>query len=270
MAPYDEYATQLDAIRNLAPDDSEYWLARDLRPLLGYKRWEDFSETVMRAMEAASNAELPIENHFRPTAKMVTLGSGAKRATEDWFLSRSACYLIAMNADSSKEEVAHAQTYFTIQTRRQEQADQAALVDRRIELRARVKDANKELNEVAHGAGVVRFGIFHDAGYRGLYGGLGKAEIQARKGISAKEDLLDCIGHTELAANYFRITQAQQKIARTGIVTEREAIETHRDVGREVRETMERISRTKPEDLPAEPSLKQLKKAKNKPQSLLD
>lgn len=270
MAGYDDYVTKLEEIRRRAADDTEYWLARDLQPVLGYERWENFAETVSRAMEACASADVPIENHFRETTKLVSIGSGGKRGTDDWFLSRYACYLIAMNADASKEEVAYAQTYFTIQTRRQEEADQLTLVERRRELRARVKDANKELNDAAHGAGVTRFGIFHDAGYKGLYGELGKPEIQARKGIPAKEDLLDCIGHTELAANYFRITQAQQKITRTGLTTEREAINTHYQVAKEVRETMERISGTKPEDLPAEPSLKKLKPSKAQPKSLLD
>jgi hypothetical protein len=135
MAAYDDYAVKLDASRRIAPDDSEYWMARDLQPLLGYKRWEDFAEAVRRGMEACASANLPVENHFRQTPRMVNIGSGVKRATEDWFLSRSACYLIAMNADSSKEEVAYAQTYFTIQTRRQEQADQLTAVERRRELR---------------------------------------------------------------------------------------------------------------------------------------
>ena len=258
MVGYDDYVVRLEGLKKVAPDGGDYWMARDIQPLLGYERWEYFADVLGRAMEACAASDVPVVNHFRETPKMVSIGSGAQRATDDWFLSRYACYLIAMNGDSSKDEVAYAQTYFAIQTRLQEQQAQLSDVERRRQMRDRVKDANKGLNDAAQNAGVVKFGVFHSAGYRGLYGGLGKTEIQALKGIPAKDDLLDCIGHTELAANYFRITQTQQKLAREGVNIQTVAINTHYEVGKEVRATMERISKTKPEDLPAEPSLKRL------------
>ena len=253
------YVVRLEAVKRVSPDGSDYWMARDIQPLLGYERWENFSEVIGRAMDACAASDVSVHDQFRETTKMVAIGSGAMRSTDDWFLSRYACYIIAMNGDSSKDAVAYAQTYFAVQTRLQEQQAQLTDMERRRQLRDRVKDANKGLNDAAQTAGVVKFGVFHSAGYRGLYGDLGKAEIQARKGISAKEDLLDCIGHTELAANYFRITQTQQKLTRQGVSTQAAAINTHYEVGKEVRSTMERISQTKPEDLPAEPSLKRLK-----------
>jgi DNA-damage-inducible protein D len=264
VAQYDDYVQQLETIRRLADDDTEYWLARDLQSALGYDRWENFSDVIVRAMEGCEKAGIAVDNHFRETTKMIRIGKGGARETDDWFVSRYACYFIAMSADSGKPQVAFAKTYFTIQARRQEQQDQLAETTRRRELRDRVKDANKDLNAAAKDAGVTKYGVFHDAGYKGLYGGLGKPELQARKGIDAKEDFLDCIGHTELAANYFRITQTQQKLERDQICTEREAINTHGDVGKEVRETMERISGTRPEDLPAEASLKKLKNVRQK------
>jgi DNA-damage-inducible protein D len=270
MSGYDDFSVNLDLIRKTAPDGTPFWMARDLQPLLGYERWEGFSEALRRAMEACASSDVAVEDQFRQTAKMVTIGSGAQRATEDWFLSRYACYLIAMNGDPAKPEVGYAQTYFAIQTRRQEQQDALTAVDQRRELRSRVKDANKGLSSAAKTAGVVKFAVFHDAGYKGLYGGIGKTEIQERKGIGAREDLLDCIGHTELAAHYFRITQTQQKLERRGVRNQNAAIDTHFEVGREVRKTMERISGVRPEDLPAEPSLKRLKKGKGKPSGLLD
>jgi DNA-damage-inducible protein D len=271
MAAYDDYVVKLNEIRRVSPDGAEYWMARDLRSILGYDRWENFAEAVKRAMDGCASADVPVENHFRETTKMVEIGSGGKRSTDDWFLSRYACYLIAMNGDTSKPEVGYAQTYFTVQTRRQEQHDQLTGVEQRRELRNRVKDANKGLNSAAKQAGVVKFAVFHDAGYKGLYGGLGKSDIQSRKDIPAKDDLLDCIGHAELAAHYFRITQTQQKLERRGVHDQHVAINTHFEVGREVRSTMQRISGTKPEDLPAEPSLKRIKKKKEPPEGgLLD
>jgi DNA-damage-inducible protein D len=267
MGEPSSYSAELDRLKRISPDGAEYWMARDLQGPLGYERWERFADVVGRAMDACASANVPVENHFRETAKMVTLGSGSKRATDDWFLSRYACYLIAMSGDGSKPEVAAAKTYFAVQTRRQEQTDAFTATERRRELRERVKDANKGLNSAAKDANVTKFGVFHDAGYKALYGGLGKAEVEARKGIG-KDELLECIGHTELAAHYFRITQTQEKLVRDGVSTQYLAIETHKTVGRQVRETMARISGTRPEDLPAETSLKKLKK--QKPAGFLD
>jgi DNA-damage-inducible protein D len=270
MPNYDDYKAKLDLIRHMAPDDSEYWMARELQAVLEYERWENFAEAISRAMEACASADVPVENHFRETTKMVMVGSGAKRATDDWFLSKYACSLIAMNADPTKEAVGYAQTYFAIQTHLQEQSDQLTSVERRQLMRERVRDANKGLNRVAQSAGVTRYAIFHDAGYKGLYGGLNVAEIKQRKGIPAKDDLLDCVDHTELAANYFRITQAQQKIAQQSVKNEALATKTHHDVGVEVRKTMQRISGGTPENLPAAPNLKKIKASKSKPKGLLD
>src|SRR5687767_8615093 len=129
MAEYDDYVLKLEEIRRRAIDGSEYWFARELQGLLGYWRWESFSDVIARAMAATESANVLASDHFRPTVKMVTVGSGATRATEDWFLSRYACYLLAMNADGSKPEVAHAQTYFAIQTRRQEQTDAGLVLE---------------------------------------------------------------------------------------------------------------------------------------------
>ena len=191
---------------------------------------------------------------------MVVIGSGARRETGDWFLSRYACYLIAMNGDPSKPEIGYAQTYFAIQTRRQEQQDGLADVERRRDLRGRVKDANKGLNSAAKRAGILRpqqFAIFHSEGYKGLYG-MGLDQVKEAKRIGQKEDLLDRAGHVELAANYFRITQTEQRMGRDAVKDERRANRTHFDVGRKVRDSMFRISGTRPERLPAEISLKGL------------
>ena len=259
MAEYDVYIERLEAAKKLTSDGVEYWRARDLQKSLGYERWEKFSAVIERAMTACGSAGQAVSNHFHEAAKMVALGSGAQRETDDWFLSRYACYLIAMNADASKAEVGYAQTYFAVQTRRQEQHDQLTELEKRDELRGRVRDANKELNSVAKDAGVTKYAFFHDAGYKGLYGGFGRADLKTMKGISRNDDLLDCIGPAELAANYFRITQAEEKLKKDKVQGDRNAQDTHRLVGQKVRTTMKKISGMIPENLPAEPSLKRLK-----------
>ncbi len=190
---------------------------------------------------------------------MVGIGSGAKRERENLILSKYACYLVAMNGDSSKPEIATAQTYFAEQTYRQEQQDKLTEEERRLLLRDRVKDANRKLSGAAKEAGVrsTMFGIFQTAGYEGLYDGNLK-KIKQQKGIGEKEDLLDCIGRAELAANEFRITQTEEKLRIDGIKGEGLAINTHFKVGRKVRKAIQDIGGTMPEKLPAEPSIKKL------------
>jgi DNA-damage-inducible protein D len=189
----------------------------------------------------------------------MTGGKGAQIEREDCYLSRYACYLLAMNGDSSKPEIGTAQTYFAVQTRRQEQFDQLTDEEKRLELRERVRVANTCLGEAAKEAGVQNYARFHDAGYRGLYG-IGVAEIKDKKGIPHDEQLLDRAGRAELAANEFRITQTEQKITRERIRGEDEATMTHHAVGKEVRATIEKIGGTMPEDLPAEVPIKKLLK----------
>jgi DNA-damage-inducible protein D len=196
---------------------------------------------------------------------MMALGKGAERQVEDVALSRYACYLVAMNSDPNKLEVAIAQSYFAVQTRRQELADESANIESRLNLRDRVKDANKFLNSAAKDAGVQQYGLFHDAGYRGLYGGLSLREIKAKKGIDAKNDLLDCINRAELAANEFRITQTEMTLRRESIKGEINARETHKKVGTEVRNTIRKLGGTMPEQLPAVEPIKELEKSKKNP-----
>ncbi len=266
----DEHLTyvrdQLEKIQQVARNGRPFWYARQMMEVLDYKDWRAFQEVIERAMQACEMSGNFIANHFVPFPEMVEVGSGAKRQRDNWKLSHYACYLVTMNGDPSKPEIATAQTYFTIQTYRQETQDRLPEEERRLLLRARVKDANRKLGGAAKDAGVqtAHFGIFQDAGYRGLYNGIGVKAIKQRKGISDKEDLLDCIGRAELAANEFRITQTEEKLRIDRIKGEREAINTHLEVGKKVRRAMESIGSTMPENLPAEPSIKKLaaKKAK--------
>jgi DNA-damage-inducible protein D len=250
----------LDRVKRSTPNGTEYWSARDLMGVLAYAEWRNFSEVIEKAKEACSNSGNLIANHFVESNEMVLVGSGAKRKIDDWKMSVLACYLIAMNGDPSKPEVASAQAYFAVQTRLQETQQALPEIERRKMLRERVKNANRGLSSAAQSAGVrnAMFGVFHDEGYKGLYGGLGVAAIKKKKGIENKEDLLDRMGRTELAANEFRITQAEERIRNQKVTGESNAIQAHRTAGVEVRKAIKQIGGTLPELLPPEESLKRL------------
>ena len=241
---------------------AEYWTARELQPHLGYDQWRRFESAIKKAMISCQQSGNDPSHHFAGAGKMVTLGSGSQRKVNDYNLSRFACYLIAQNGDPRKPEIAYAQKYFAIQTRRQELSDALAADLERLELRQQTSEEFKALSGAARDAGVQdrMFGVFHDAGYKGLYGGLGKEDIKARKRIPAKEQLMDRMDTTELAANQFRMTQTRDKLAREGVRDQEQAIHTHSQVGREVRDAIKRIGGTLPENIPPAEHIKQVAK----------
>lgn len=240
----------------------EYWHARELMPILGYLKWEKSEEVIGRAARACVNSGQDVDNHFHLTGKMVEIGSNTIRKVRDWKLDRFACYLIAQNGDPNKFEIALAQTYFAIQTRRQEIFEKLSISDKRIFIRDEVAIENKKLFSTAKKAGVTRFGSFNDMGYRGLYG-MSLNEIESKKGIK-KGELLDRAGTTELAANLFRITQTDEKIIKDNIKGDLQASRTHFMVGGKVRQTIKDIGGTTPENLLPEKHIRELKKEKNK------
>jgi DNA-damage-inducible protein D len=251
---------QLDRSKVVRSNGAEVWDARTLFSVLGYSDWTNFRSVIQKAIIACENSGIFSSNHFREFTEMVEIGSGAKREIENWYLSRYACYLIAMNGSSEKPEIATAQTYFAAQTLRSEAEQALSEEQRRILLRDRVKGANKKLGGAAKEAGVrsQNFGIFQDAGYKGLYGGIGVKQIKRVKGIPESEDLLDCIGRAELAMNEFRITQTEERLRESAIRGEQRAIDTHATVGREVRAAIKKIGGKMPEKHAAEPSVKKL------------
>ncbi|HET6515360.1 MAG TPA: DNA damage-inducible protein D [Thermodesulfovibrionales bacterium] len=248
---------ELDKAKQRTSNGGEYWMGRSIQTILGYQNWDKFENVIDKAKKACESTGIDPNNHFRRTGKMVEIGSGAQRERADYFLTRYACYLIAMNGETSKLEIGTAQSYFAVQTRRQEIQDKLTADERRLQLRERVKNANISLTSTAKKVGVQKYAIFHDAGYQGLYE-MGLADIKRKKGISEKENLLDRAGRTELAANEFRITQTEEKLVRDRINNERDAINMHRDVGREVRSTIKKLGGTLPEDLLPEESIKKL------------
>lgn len=256
-----------ESIKHFDDQGAEFWLARELYKVLGYTRWEGFQKPLSRAKESCRKSNNPVENHFHHLTKMVSLGYGTERKIEDVALSRYACYLIVQNSDPSKPVIAAGQTYFAIQTRRQELSDQEKFEhlsddEKRIYLRHELKEHNKRLSSAAHDAGVVEpkdYAIFQNYGYRGLYGGLSAKEIHARKKLKKSHDILDFMGHEELAANLFRATQTEAKLRRDHIQGKPQANQTHYDVGRAVRQTIKNLGGTMPEDLPTpRKSIKQL------------
>lgn len=254
----------LNAHRKIAPNGQEFWMARDLMAILGYSEWRNFKGVIEEAKVACDLSGVSSTYHFVDTTDEMTGGKGAQIQRENLYLSRYACYLVAMNGESTKPEIATAQTYFAIQARKQELYDQLTDEEKRIALRERVSIANRYLGGAAKNAGVQNFAIFYDAGYRGLYGGLGLADIKSRKGISIKEDLLDRAGRAELAANEFKATQTEERLTRESVKGQQNATRVHHEVGKHVRAAIAKIGGTMPENLPAEESVKKLKAKRTK------
>ena len=254
-------------------DGVEYWLARQLGPVLGYQDYRNFLAVIEKAKVSATAAGLDPSDHFGDVTRMIDLGKGAQRQIADVRLSRYACYLIVQNGDPSKPVIAAGQTYFAVQTRRQEIQDDPAFGnlsedERRLMLRREMAQHNTALASAARQAGVetgLDYAIFQDHGYRGLYGGRTMRDIHTLKGLKKSQKILDHMGSTELAANLFRATQAEDKLRRDGARTKAQANDIHHAVGKKVRSTIKELGGAMPEHLPTpETSIGQLERAKAK------
>jgi DNA-damage-inducible protein D len=256
-----------ERIRNVNEAGNEYWESRDLADVLEYTQYRNFEAVIEKAKLACFNSGHRIEDHFADVSKMVTLGSGAERPITVTLLSRYACYLAIQNADPKKEIVAHGQTYFAIQTRRQELADESIEEERRLLLREEMRRHNVQLAGAAKDAGVIEpkdYAIFQNHGYMGLYGGLKQEDIHRRKGLKKSQKILDHMGSTELAANLFRATQAEEKLRRDNVKGKDAANRTHHAVGAKVRQTIKELGGTMPEELSAAESIKKIETKQRK------
>ncbi len=269
-----QHQATFESIKQIDEYGNEYWYARELAPVLDYQQWRNFLPVLTKAQAACNNSQQLVSDHFAHIRKMVEIGSGAARDLDDLRLTRYACYLIVQNGDPKKPVIANGQTYFAVQARRQELTDDTAGFNdlsedqKRLAIRNELATHNKQLAAAAKDAGVATpldYAIFQDHGYKGLYGGMGAKNIHAHKNLKKSDKILDRMGSTELAANLFRATQTEEKLRRDNVQGKQHANQTHFNVGQKVRQTIEELGGTMPEDLPvAEKSIKQLEAEKKK------
>jgi len=264
----DKNNKSFEDIKHIDENGVEFWYARELMPILQYSNWQNFEKIIDKAKISCKNSGISVFEHFIDVNKTIKMPKGAEKTILDYELTRYACYLIAQNGDSRKKVIALAQTYFAVQTRKQELTEKEYSMltedEKRFYQRNLTRKGNYSLNQAAKNAGVKNFDKFHNSGYKGLYNGETADDIAKRKGLRYREDILDNMGSEELAANLFRITQTESRLKKDNIKTEKEANSTHYEVGKKVRKAIADIGGTMPENLPTpKKSLKQLEKEKN-------
>ena len=261
----DKTNKSFEDIKHIDENGVEFWYARELMPILQYSNWQNFEKIIDKSKISCQNSDISVFEHFTDVNKTIKMPKGAEKTIVDYKLTRYACYLIAQNGASRKKVIALAQTYFAVQTRKQEISEKEYSMltedEKRFYQRDLTRKGNYSLNQTAQKAGVKNFDKFHNSGYKGLYNGETADDIAKRKGLRYREDILDNMGSEELAANLFRITQTESKLKKDNISTEKEANKTHYNIGKNIREVIAKNGGTMPEDLPTpEKSLKELEK----------
>ena len=256
-------------IKHIDEEGNEYWLARELQIAFKYKEWRKFDGIINKSITACNNSNINANDQFVQVDKLIQHGKGGMRNIKDYKLSRYACYLIAQNGDSHMKVIALAQTYFAIQTRKQELSEKEYSMltedEKRFYQRNLTRKGNYSLNMVARNVGVRNFDKFHNDGYKGLYGGETANDIAKRKKLRYREDILDNMNEDELVANLFRINQTKQKLLKDKVQGENNASDIHYEVGKEIRYTIKKLGGTMPEDMPTpKKSLKELEKENKK------
>ena len=266
----DKYTNNIfENIKHIDEHESEYWYARELSKVLEYRDWRNFLKVLNKSKEACNNSGINVDEQLVEVNKLSKRNNNAVVNIQDYKLSRYICYLIVQNADPSKEVVALGQTYFAIQTRKQEITEQEydSLSDneKRFYQRKLTKEGNYTLQKVASAAGVKNMAEFHNAGYKGLYNGENADDIFKRKKLRYREDILDNMNEDELVANLFRINQTKQKLLKDNVQGEKEAKDVHYEVGKKVRKAIADIGGMMPEEMPTpKKSLKELEREKKK------
>ena len=269
MNEIDENNKSFENIKHIDENGIEFWYARELMPILQYSNWQNFEKIIAKAKTSCENSDISVFEHFIDVNKLSKRANNAEVEIKDYKLTRYACYLVAQNGDSRKKVIALAQTYFAVQTRKQEITEKEYSLltedEKRFYQRNLTRKGNYSLNQTAKRAGVKNFDKFHNSGYKGLYNGETADDIAKRKGLRYREDILDNMGSTELIENLFRISQTEEKLKRDNVNTEKEACKTHNKIGKIVRKAIKELGGTMPEDLPTpKKSLKQLEKEMTK------
>jgi len=269
LSDIDNTNKSFEDIKHIDENGVEFWYARELMPILQYSNWQNFEKIIDKAKISCENSGISVFEHFIDVNKLSKRANNAEVEIKDYELTRYACYLIAQNGDSRKKVIALAQTYFAVQTRKQEisEKEYTSLTEdeKRFYQRNLTRKGNYFLNQAAKKAGVKNFDKFHNAGYKGLYNGETADDIAKRKGLGYREDILDNMGSTELSANLFRISQTEEKLKKDNIQTEKDACNTHNKIGKIVRKAIKEAGGTMPENLPTpKKSLKQLEKENKK------
>ena len=265
----EKYQEQVfEDIKHIDEYGNEYWEARELMVALEYTKWDHFKNVIDKAIISCEQSKVVINDHFSLKGKTIHMPKGAKKVIVDYKLSRYACYLIVQNANPIKKTVALGQTYFAIQTRKmeltEEEYNKLDEDQKRLYRRRQTRDGNKVLYRIAREKGVKNFDRFTNAGYKGLYNGETANDIAKRKGLRYREDILDNMGSAELGANVFRITQTEALLEKQEVPSEMIATDTHYMVGKAIRETIEKLGGTMPEDLPTpKKSIKELENKKH-------
>jgi len=242
------YSNQnFEDIKHIDENGMEYWSARELQFVLDYKEWRKFEGVIQKAKDACENSGISALDHFVGADKLSKRANNAEVLIKDYKLTRYACYLIAQNGDSRKKVIALAQTYFAVQTRKQEITEKEYSLltedEKRFYQRNLTRKGNYSLNQTAKRAGVKNFDKFHNSGYKGLYNGETADDIAKRKGLRYREDILDNMGSTELIANLFRISQTEEKLKKDNVNTEKDACKTHNKIGKIVRKAIKEAGR---------------------------
>ena len=257
-----ELKEKFDSIINTEEKDNiEFWYARDLQIQLGYKRWENFIETIKKAMQSCENAGIEVDNHFREVTKMVQIGSGARRNLQDYMLTRYACYLIAQNGDSKKEEIAFAQTYFAVQTRKQEIIEDRIRLMNRLEAREKLKESEKQLSKNIYERGVddLGFARIRSKGDSALFGGLNTMQMKAKYGVKENRPLADFLPTLTIAAKNLATEMTNYNVTEKDMYGEESITDEHVDNNLSVRNMLNKRG-IKPENLKPAEDLKKLER----------
>ncbi len=258
---YRQTMKHLEDVKKTNNDGQDYWLAREINIILGYPKWREFEAVIERARASFESNKINPSHQIVPTHKLMGVGKGGKYRGKDYFLSRPACYLIAMNGHPSKPEIAAAQAYFAVQTRLREAEERKSDDEKRLELREKVTESFKAVSGVAKNAGVRNQmqAIFHDARYLGLYN-MRSQDVKIKKGLGPKDNLFDRAGPLELSANEFQMNLAADVIQKENIHGETNVIQKNRSLAADVRKVMENGGATMPENLSLEEPIKDVKK----------